>query len=904
MELSKTFEPKSAEERWYQKWVDLGYFTAHPERQGTPDPNTGEDYFSIVIPPPNVTGQLHLGHALNVTLQDVIVRTRRMQGRNTLWVPGTDHAGIATQNVVEREIGKEGLNRHQLGRAAFEQRVWKWREAYGGRILHQLRMLGASCDWSREHFTLDPDLSRAVNQVFVRLHRDGLIYRDKQLINWCPRCETALSDLEVEHRDTDGSLYYIRYPLVDGSGAITVATTRPETMLGDTAVAVSPDDSRFKAMVGKRLRLPLIGREIEVIADAAVDPQFGTGAVKITPAHDFNDFMMGRRHGLAEISVMDTRGKMSAEAGPYKGLSIKEAREAVVNDLKAQELLEKIEPHRHAVGACSRCDTTVEPLLSYQWFVKIAPLAEKAIAAVREGKTRFHPKFWENTYFGWLENVHDWCISRQLWWGHRIPAWRCARCEQFTVAAERPARCEKCAGTDLVQEEDVLDTWFSSALWPFSTLGWPNDTPDLKRYYPTSLLITGFDIIFFWVARMMMMGLYCLDDVPFRDVYITPLVRDQHGKKMTKSRGNVVDPLVIMEDYGTDAVRFTLAQLAVQGRDLILADERLAASKAFANKIWNAARFVMMNLVDAPQPIPSLDIARLGLAERWILDRLNEAVKEVTRAIDAYQFNVAALAIYQFIWGEFCDWYIELSKEPMKAGGERQAAARYVLVRCFDQLLRLLHPFMPFISEEIWQTIRPYIDEGELAAHLAIAKFPQAEANILSEGERAAMNHCIAATEAINSLRSLLGFHPGQRVTAAIKPATESNAGDGARTDFAAEVGHWKPYAMTMAKVEKLDVLAPGVERPAGMVTTVLEWAEISVQAAEGFDFEKARSVLRKKLADVSAHHEQHLRRLSNPDFQAKAADEMKQQIEQRAEELGGQRKLLEAQLQLLGNAA
>ncbi|MGD0073748.1 MAG: valine--tRNA ligase [Candidatus Binataceae bacterium] len=902
MELSKTFDPKAAEERWYQRWIDLGYFTADPHEPG--------EAFSIVIPPPNVTGQLHLGHALNVTLQDVIVRTRRMQGRNTLWVPGTDHAGIATQNVVEREIAKEGLNRHQLGRAAFEQRVWTWREAYGDRILHQLRKLGASCDWSREHFTLDPDLSRAVIEVFVRLHRDGLIYRDRRLINWCPRCETALSDLEVEHRDTDGHLYYIHYPMVDGSGAITVATTRPETMLGDTAVAVSPGDSRFTATVGKRVRLPLIGREIEVIADAAVDPEFGTGAVKITPAHDFNDFVMGRRHGLAEISVMDTRGRMSAEAGPYKGLSIKECREKVVDDLKEQELIEKIEPHRHAVGVCSRCDTTVEPILSYQWFVKVAPIAEKATAAVRDGRTRFHPKFWENTYFGWLDNVHDWCISRQLWWGHRIPAWRCAKCEHFTVAAEAPSRCEKCGGTDLAQEEDVLDTWFSSALWPFSTLGWPNQTADLKRYYPTSLLITGFDIIFFWVARMMMMGLYCLDDVPFRDVYITPLVRDQHGKKMTKSRGNVVDPLMIMEDYGTDAVRFTLAQLAVQGRDLILADDRLAASKAFANKIWNAARFVMMNLDGAPQPIPAIEVEKLSLAERWILDRLNDAARGVTEAIDAYQFNVAALRIYQFIWHEFCDWYIELAKEPLKADGERQAAARYVLVRCFDQLLRLLHPFMPFISEEIWQTIRPYIDEREITPHLAIAKFPQPGPDALSEQERLAMRHCIEATEAINSLRSLLGFHPGQRVTALIRRLGAKGAGEGepsgdgaSRTDLVVEMEAWKPYAMIMAKADSLGLMAGDGDRPSGMATTVLEWAEVSVKAPEGFDFEKARNVLRKKLADVTAHHEQHLRRLSNPDFQAKAAAEMKLQIEQRAEELGSQRKLLEMQLRLLGGA-
>ena len=889
MELSKTFDPKAAEERWYQRWIELGYFTADPQKPG--------EAFSIVIPPPNVTGQLHLGHALNVTLQDVIVRVRRMQGRNTLWVPGTDHAGIATQNVVERELGKEKLTRHSLGRAAFEQRVWAWRDAYGGRILHQLRKLGASCDWTREHFTLDPDLSRAVNEVFVRLYRDGLIYRDRRLINWCPRCETALSDLEVEHRETDGQLYYIAYPLTDGSGAITVATTRPETMLGDTAVAVSPDDARFSAMVGKRVRLPLVGREIEVIADAAVDPKFGTGAVKITPAHDFNDFAIGRRHGLAEISVMDTRGRMSAEAGVYRGLSIKECREAVVNDLKAQGLLEKIEPHRHAVGACSRCDTAVEPLLSFQWFVKVAPLAGKAIAAVRNGETRFHPRFWENTYFAWLENVHDWCISRQLWWGHRIPAYRCSRCEHFTIAADRPARCEKCESTELVQEEDVLDTWFSSALWPFSTLGWPNETLDLKKYYPTSLLITGFDIIFFWVARMMMMGLYCLGEVPFRDVYITPLVRDQHGRKMTKSRGNVVDPLVIMDDYGTDAVRFTLAQLAVQGRDLILAQDRLAASKAFANKIWNAARFVMMNLSGAPEPIPAVEVSALDLAERWILDRLSDAIAGVTEAIDAYQFNTAALRLYQFIWHEFCDWYIELAKEPLKAGGERQAAARYVLVRGLDQLLRLLHPFMPFISEEIWQTIRPYIDERDLAPHLAIAKFPQAGNEKLSEEEKVAMSHCIETTEAINSLRSLMGFHPGQRVTATIRPT-----GAGAE-DIAREFAAWMTYAMTMAKAEKLEVLERGAERPRGMVTTVLEWGEVSVKAPEGFDFDKARRALRKKLDDVSTHHEQHLRRLGNPEFQAKAAAEMKEQIEQRAEELGSQRKVLEAQLQLLGGA-
>src|SRR5579864_8042310 len=787
LELSKTFDPKSAEEHWFQLWIDRGYFTAHPNAKTGKDSQGRDKVFSIVIPPPNVTGQLHLGHALNVALHDVIVRTRRMQGYNTLWLPGTDHAGIATQNVVERELAREGKNRHQLGRERFVERVWEWRETYGGKILHQLRRLGASCDWSRERFTLDPGLSRAVTRTFVMLYNEGLVYRDRRLINWCPRCETAISDLEVDHKDVQGSLWYIRYPLVDGTGAITVATTRPETMLGDTAVAVNPDDERYREMVGKTVRLPLIGREIPIIADAAVDREFGTGAVKVTPAHDANDFEIGRRHNLAQVSVMDTRARMNDEAGPYRGLTREECRKGVVADLEAQGLLERIEPHRHAVGVCSRCETVVEPMLSYQWFVAVnkpgasgKSLAGAAIEAVENGATTFHPKFWENTYFSWMRNLQDWCISRQLWWGHRIPAYWCERCEKAEpiVAEERPSACPQCGGGDLRQDDDVLDTWFSSGLWPFSTLGWPDKTVDLEKYYPTSVLITAFDIIFFWVARMMMFGLKVNPReaaalggrVPFRDVYITPLVRDAQGKKMTKSRGNVVDPLEIMDRFGTDAVRFTLAQLTVQGRDLVLSDERLAASRAFANKIWNAARFVLMNLDGAPQPVAPVETVKLALSERWIMSRLDTAIREVGRAIDAYEFNNAALTVYQFVWHEFCDWYIELSKEPLKAGGERQAAARYVLVTCFDRMLRLLHPFMPFISEEIWQALRPYLGERPLADHLAIVGWPVPDAApLLSAAEALAMDRCIATTEAINSLRSLAGHHPGQRVTAVIR---------------------------------------------------------------------------------------------------------------------------------------
>ncbi|WP_333646014.1 valine--tRNA ligase [Candidatus Binatus sp.] len=885
MDLPKTFDSKSAEERWFQKWIDLGYFKADPAREGKA--------FSVVIPPPNITGQLHLGHALNVSLQDIIVRTRRMQGYNTLWLPGTDHAGIATQNAVEKALAKDGKDRHILGRDAFVDRVWQWRATYGDRILNQLRRLGASCDWSRERFTLDPGLSRAVTKVFVDLYNKSLIYRAKRLINWCPRCETALSDLEVDHKDVQGSLWYIRYPFADGSGSITIATTRPETMLGDTAVAVNPGDERYKSYVGKTIRLPLVGREIKIIADAAIDREFGTGALKVTPAHDPVDFELGKRHGLEQIPVLNGRGRMNENAGAYRGLSREDARKQIVKDLEQAGLLEKIEPHSHAVGVCSRCDTVVEPMLSEQWFMRTREMADRAIEAVRKGDTTFHPKFWENTFFNWLENIHDWCISRQLWWGHRIPAYRCARCDHLIVAAERPARCPECDGSDIIQDDDVLDTWFSSGLWPMSTLGWPDDTPEFHRYYPTSLLLTGFDIIFFWVARMMMFGLELTDKVPFKDVYITPLVRDELGKKMTKSKGNVVDPLDLMEQYGADAVRFTLAQLAAQGRDVILSHDRFAASRAFANKIWNAARFVMMNLDGAAAPIARVEIAKLGLAERWILSRLDDTTGEVTRSIDAYEFNVAAMKLYQFIWHEFCDWYIELSKEPLKAGGERQAAARWVLVNVFDRMLRLLHPFMPFVSEEIWQVIRPYLDEPNLAAHLPIAKYPEASAtNPLSPAEETAMNHCIEATEAINSLRSLLGWHPGQRVRASIKRA---------RIEGREELELWRVYAITLAKLDSLDYEpAPN----ARVVFSQLPWADVGVEAPEGHDFDATKEKLRKDLAEVVKHATQHAARLDDPKFRSKADPSTVAEVGERLVQLKKEQRMLTEQLQQLGESA
>ncbi len=882
LDLPKTFDSKAAEERWFQTWIDLGYFKADPAREGK--------VFSVVIPPPNVTGQLHLGHALNVSLQDIIVRTRRMQGFNTLWLPGTDHAGIATQNAVEKDLAKENKNRHLLGRDAFVDRVWEWRKIYGGRILNQLRRLGASCDWSRERFTLDPGLSRAVTKVFVDLYNKGLIYRAKRLINWCPRCETALSDLEVDHKDAQGNLYYIRYPLTDGGASIMIATTRPETMLGDTAVAVNPDDERYQPLVGKTVRLPLVGREIKIIADAAIDRDFGTGALKVTPGHDPVDFELGQRHGLEQISVMDGKARMNENAGAYRGLSREEARKQIVEDLQTAGLLEKIEPHAHKVGVCSRCDSVVEPMLSEQWFMRMKEMANRAADAVRNGDTTFHPKFWENTYFNWMDNIHDWCISRQLWWGHRIPAYRCVRCDRLVVALERPARCPECDGSDIIQDDDVLDTWFSSGLWPFSTMGWPDDTPELRRYYPTSLLLTGFDIIFFWVARMMMFGLELTGKVPFKDVYITPLVRDQDGKKMTKSKGNVVDPLDLMEQYGADAVRFTLAQLAAQGRDVILSHDRFAAARAFANKIWNAARFVKMNLDGAPEPIPPMDVAGLGLAERWILSRLDATIREVTRAIDAYEFNLAAMALYQFIWHEFCDWYIELSKSPLKAGGERQAAARWVLINVFDRMLRVLHPFMPFVSEEIWQVIRPYLDQPNLAAHLPVATYPEPSAtNPLSSGEEIAMRHCIEATEAINSLRALMGWHPGQRVKAIIKRSTAVTEG---------ETDSWRLYAMTLAKLETMDADPSNGTR---VVFSHLGWADVGVVAPEGYDFELARQKLRKQLDEVGKHASQHEARLNDSRFMTKADPETRVEVAQRFEGLQAQQKLLSEQLRQLG---
>jgi valyl-tRNA synthetase len=687
-ELAKGYEFKEVEEKWLEIWArqNKSAATLHPERAA----------FSIVIPPPNVTGVLHVGHALNNTLQDILVRYKRMDGFNTLWVPGTDHAGIATQNVVERQLAAEGRSRHDLGREQFIDRVWDWRAEKGGTIVNQLKKLGSSCDWERERFTMDEGLSRAVREVFVRLYKEGLIYKGDYIVNWCPRCHTALADDEVEHEPTDGKLYHIRYPLAESDRYLVVATTRPETMLGDTAVAVHPDDERYGDLPVMAVKLPLTDRIIPVVTDPYVQKDFGTGALKVTPSHDRNDYEIGNRHNLPRLKVIDDHGVMNEAAGKYAGLDRFACRKQIVADLEEQGFLEKIEPYQHGVGHCYRCHTVAETTTSEQWFVSVRPLADRAVAAVREGRINIYPKTWYNTFYSWMDNIRDWCISRQIWWGHRIPAWTCDKCGELIVETTDPTSCPKCGATELTQETDVLDTWFSSALWPFSTLGWPEKTPELATFYPTSVLITSFDILFFWVARMIMMGLHFMNEVPFRDVYLHALVRDKHGKKMSKSTGNVIDPLVVMATYGTDALRFTLAAFAAQGREIRLDEERIEGYRFFINKIWNAARFALMHISAEDLSGTRLAASELTLPNRWILSRTNQAVNEVRRSLDEYRFNDVASTLYQFIWHEFCDWYLEWIKSDLYGEDQsRKKQTRGVLLEVLETILKLLHPLTP-----------------------------------------------------------------------------------------------------------------------------------------------------------------------------------------------------------------
>ncbi|MCU0590771.1 MAG: valine--tRNA ligase [Desulfobacterales bacterium] len=850
-QLDKGYEPGEVERRWYGFWEEHRLFAA--------EETSAQRSYSIVIPPPNVTGVLHMGHALNNTLQDILCRYRRLRGDNVLWMPGTDHAGIATQNVVERKLAQDGTDRHTLGRERFIGEVWSWRQKYGSAIINQLKRLGASCDWDRERFTMDAGLSRAVRKVFVELYHQGLIYRGDYIINWCPRCHTALADLEVEHEEIDGSLFHIRYPFTDGSGGIVVVTTRPETMLGDTAVAVNPEDARYQALSCSSVRLPLMNRAIPVIRDSYVDMAFGTGGLKVTPAHDPNDFEIGRRHGLPSVKVIGDDGAMTAEAGRYQGLDRAACRKAVVADLDAAGLLEKIEPHRHGVGHCYRCRSVIEPNLSRQWFVRAKPLAEKAIAAVRRGDTRIIPETWANTYFDWMENIRDWCISRQIWWGHQIPAWTCEACGEIVVAMEAPQTCPACSGDRLIQEEDVLDTWFSSALWPFSTMGWPDRTPLLKTFYPTSVLVTAFDILFFWVARMMMMGLHFMQQVPFRDVYIHAIVRDEEGQKMSKSKGNVIDPLDIIERYGTDAFRFTLAAFAAQGRDIKMSDKRVEGYRHFINKLWNAARFTLMNL-DRRYEMPAYD--RLSLADRWILSRLSRTTVEVSQSLEAYRFNDAAAALYRFVWHEFCDWYLEAIKPTLqgKTDARSREASLAVLGRVLRDALILLHPFIPFVTEEIWHKL-PETNGSIMRA--AFPGEPEEKGALRSDAEaEAAMELLIDVISVIRNIRGEMGIAPGTHLNALVY------AEDSAVRSM---IEPHRDMIVNLARLQSLAV-TDNPERPPASATAVARGgATIYVRLEGVIDFARESERLEKDLGKVAKELSSLVRKLQNQDFLSKA---------------------------------
>jgi len=856
-EIADRYDPTRVEPHWYGVWEERGYFHADVDSPKKP--------YCIVIPPPNVTGTLHIGHAFTFTLQDILIRYKRMDGYNALWMPGTDHAGIATQYVVEQQLAKEGKTKEDLGREAFIARVWKWKEESGGTIIRQLKSLGASCDWARLRFTMDAGLSAAVREVFVRLWEEGLIYQGDYIVNWCPRCQTVLSDLEVEREEQDAEFVYIKY------GPLTLGTVRPETKLGDTAVAVHPKDRRYRKYVGKTLEVPSVEGNItlQVVADSAVDPKFGTGVIKVTPGHDATDFEIGRRHNLPIRTVIGFDGKMTALAGKYAGLDRFETRKRIVEDMQALGLIDRIEPYRHAVGVCYRCRTVVEPLVSKQWYVRTKPLAEPAIKAVRSGKIKIVPRMWSKTYFHWMQNIRDWAISRQLWWGHRIPVWYCDKDGGMHVSRTDLTECPKCGGP-LRQDTDVLDTWFSSGLWPFSTLGWPASTPELKVFYPTSVLVTAFDILFFWVARMAMLGLKFMGDVPFRHVYIHALVRDADGQKMSKSKGNVVDPLSVMDKYGTDAFRFTLAALAAQGRDIRLTEERIEGYRNFANKIWNAARLVLTNL-EGYDPA----LARRGtpsVADRWIKSRLTETTAQVRKAIDTYRFNDAASAVYQFLWHEYCDWYLEIAKRSLyqPQSPEAKAVTQRTLVETLETTLRLLHPFMPFISEELWQRL-PHAGES-----IMIAPFPKATRKGRDPEAERLMAPVLDFVSAIRTVRSESRISPAVELAVTVKPSGPAVAA--ALESSRAVIGSLARAAITVSR---------DGARPAGSAVATTPSGDVFVRLEGVVDFEAERQRLRKEIERARKEIAFLEGKLGRPEFVERAPAEV---VERERERLVEQR--------------
>ena len=854
-ELPKTYDPKAVEKKIYDMWVKGGYF------KGKIDPD--KKPFTIVIPPPNVTGQLHLGHAFDETIQDVLIRIKRMQGYSALWIPGTDHAGIATQIKVEEELRtKEGLTRYDLGREKFLERVWAWKEQYGNRIVEQLKTLGCSCDWDRERFTMDEGCSRAVREVFVSLYEKGLIYKGNRIINWCPHCATALSDAEVEHEEQPGNFWYIKYPIKDSDEFLTIATTRPETMLGDTGVAVNPNDERYKDLVGRKCILPLVGRELPIVADDYVDMEFGTGCVKMTPCHDPNDYEVGLRHDLEQILVLDENARI-INGGKYNGMDRYEARKAIIADLEAGGYLVKIEPHSHNVGTCYRCGTTVEPMTSPQWFVKMAPLAKEAMEVVHDGQIKFVPDRFVKTFDNWMENAHDWCISRQLWWGHQIPVWYCDDCGHMTVSRSDATECEKCHSKNIHRDPDVLDTWFSSALWPFSTLGWPDKTPELEYFYPTDVLVTGYDILFFWVSRMIFSGMEHMHKIPFHTVLFHGLIRDAQGRKMSKSLGNGVDPIAVINTYGADALRFNIITGNSPGNDMRYYDERCEAMRNFANKIWNASRFVMMNLTIDKNELPD----KLELEDKWILSKLNTLVREVNENIDKYELGIAANKIYDFIWDTYCDWYIELTKPRLNGADEAaRLSAQKVLLYVLTETLKLLHPFMPFITEEIWQAL-PH--EGEA---LMIERYPEFSPELDFLADEADFETVMTAIRAVRSRRAEMNVPPSKKPHLIIV------------TDREDVFRRGETYLSKLAYAGSVELRAEAPESTDGMVSVVTDEARMFMPMAELVDLEAERARIEKALAKAQKELESQEKKLSNEAFIAKAPEKIVAQEREKAE--------------------